>query len=132
MTLRRRLGRLEVSVGPPPTPLPPPSPEDLEQRLQEGVGEQTYNRGVFDDDPEFRPAWSHYHRLWEVHTGGYSPLQAVWLVREPEEFEAARRAVVAVMVRVLAGQPYPQRALGVLLGQSLREHPRPQDEEGTP
>ena len=56
----------------------------------------------------------------------------VWLVPGPEEFEAARRAVVAVMVRVLAGQPYPQRALGVLLGQSLREHPRPQDEEGTP
>src|SRR5207249_3369557 len=90
MTLRRRLLRLEGRAGPEPEPAPPLTPEEFKQRVERWVGAQTYNRGIFDADPEFRPAWSRYHRLWEVHTGGYSSLQAVWLPRQPAEFEAAR------------------------------------------
>jgi hypothetical protein len=129
MSLRRRLGRLEERLGPPPEPEPPLSPEEvdaeLEARLQEWIGAETYNRGVFDTDPEFRPAWSRYHRLWEVHTRGYSPLQAVWLPREGPEFEAARRQVVCVMVRVLEQQPEPLRSVGVLLASSVPAGPVP-------
>ena len=119
MSLRRRLGRLEERVGPPPAPAPAWSPEERRRRLEAWVREQTYHRGVFDADPEFRPAWSCYHRLWEVHTRGYSSLQAVWLVRQPPEFEESRRRVVAVMVRVLERQPPPLRALAAVLGHAV-------------
>jgi hypothetical protein len=125
MRLRLRLGRLEQRVGPPPAPQPLPSVEELDRGLRAWVRGQTYNRGVFDADPEFRPAWSRYHQLWEVHTGGYSPLQAVWLARPEPEFEAARRRVVAVMVRLLERQPEPLRSLGVLLASAIPEDPPP-------
>jgi hypothetical protein len=71
--------------------------------------------GVFHvagSDPNFRPAWSRYHRLWEIHTGGYSPLHAVWLPRESKEFEEARQAVLPIMGRVLLQQPRPTNLLG--------------------
>jgi hypothetical protein len=115
MSLRTRLRQLERSVGPPPAPLPELTPEEIEQRLRWWLGGQTYNRGVFDAEPEFRPAWSHYHRLWEIYTQGWSPLQAVWLAREQPDFEEARRRVVAIMLRVLRQQPAPARVLAAVL-----------------
>jgi hypothetical protein len=72
MSLRTRLHRLEVRLGPPSDPTPLPTTEELVKRLEWWLGGQTYNRGVFDDDPNFRPAWSRYQRLWEIHTGVYS------------------------------------------------------------
>jgi hypothetical protein len=129
MSLRRRLGRLEERLGPPPEPEPPLSPEELdaalEAQLREWIGAETYNRGLFDADPEFRPAWSRYHRLWEVHARGHSPLEAVWLPGEQPEFEAARRRAVAVMARVLEQQPEPLRWLGPALASSVPQDPAP-------
>jgi hypothetical protein len=127
MKLRRRLGRLEVRVGPPLEPEAELSPEEVEQRLGAWLGHETYNRGLFDADPDFRPGWSHYHRVWVVHTMGYSPLGAVWLAREPAEFEEARRRVVAVMVRVLEQQPGPLQHLAELLRGSLPEELAPRE-----
>jgi hypothetical protein len=70
---------------------------------------------VFDSDPAFRPAWSRYYRLWAIHTGGYSLLHAVWLPREPADFEEARQAVLPIMGRVLQPQPRPTNLLGRVL-----------------
>ena len=92
--------------------------QELEQRLQWWISQQTYNQGVFDADPEFRPAWSRYHRLWEVHLydpDGTPPLAAVWLPRQAAEFEEARRGVLAVMIAELRAQPGPDELLGRLL-----------------
>src|SRR5438046_1938972 len=75
--------------------------QELEQRPEWWIGQQTYNRGVFDADPEFRPAWSRYHQLWAVHLyepGTSPPLAAVWLPRQAAEFEEARRRVLALMI----------------------------------
>jgi hypothetical protein len=85
---------------------------------------------VFDADPELRPAWSRYHRLWGVHARGHLPPQAVWLAREQPEFEAAGRRVVAVMVRVLEQQPEPGRSIGVLLALSVPQNPAPPGQTG--
>jgi hypothetical protein len=74
--------------------------------------------GVFHvagSDPTFRPAWSRYHWLWEIHTGGYSPLHSVWLPREPAEFEEARQAVLPILGRALKQQPRPTNLLGRML-----------------
>jgi hypothetical protein len=115
MNLRTRLHRLEERLGPPSdTPLLPTT-EELVTRLEWWLGEQTYNRGVLDGDPHFRPAWSRYHRLWDIHTGGYSPLHAVWLPREPADFEEARQAVLPIMGRVLQQQPRPTTFLDRVL-----------------
>ena len=62
MRLRTRLHRLEERLRPPSAPAPPKT-EELAKGLEWWLGEQTYNRGVFDGDPTFRPAWSHYRRL---------------------------------------------------------------------
>jgi hypothetical protein len=106
MGLRARLSRLEGRVGP---PAPPPSlaPGELAKRLEWWLCQQTYNRRAFDEDPAFRPAWSCYHRLWGIDTGGWSPLHAVWPPREPPKFEEARRAVLPIMLGVLERQPGP-------------------------
>jgi hypothetical protein len=78
---------------------------------------------VFDGDPAFGPAWSRYYRLWKIHTGGFSPLHAVWLLREPADFEEARQAVLSIMGQVLKRQPRPIEFLGRLL-QALTADPR--------
>ena len=92
--------------------------QELEQRLQWWISQQTYNQGVFDADPEFRPAWSRYHRLWEVHLyepGDTPPLAVVWLPRQAVEFEEARRRVLAIMIAELRKQAGPDELLGRLL-----------------
>jgi hypothetical protein len=101
MKLRTRLHRLEDRLGPPSYPTLLPTTEELVKRLEWWLGGQTYNRGVFDGDPAFRPAWSRYYRLWAIHTGGYSLLHAVWLPREPADFEEVRQAVLPITGRVL-------------------------------
>jgi hypothetical protein len=122
--LRSRLRRLEKEVGPLPDPPRALTPEELVQRLLWWLQGQTYGLGVFDDDPEFRPAWSRYHRLWEVHTQGWSPLHAVWLVREQPDFEEARWRVVPIMIRLLRQQPSRFRGITkLLLGQQRNGGP---------
>jgi hypothetical protein len=127
MKLRTRLRRLEKQVGPPPPEAPPLTTEALPDRIPGWLPGQTYNHGIFDDDPEFRPAWSRYHHLWEKYTQGWSPLQAVWMLREQPDFEDARRRVVAVMVRVLRQQASPFRVLAEVLGLAITgpNDPRP-------
>jgi hypothetical protein len=116
--LRARLARLEATL---PDPLPEPEPlssEEVLEGIEQFIHKATYNpAGVFDDDPEFRHAWTRYHRLWELHTGGYlGPLDAVWLRRTPEKFEEARQQVVGVMLRVLEhSHKKPLRVLGEVL-----------------
>jgi hypothetical protein len=102
-------------MGPPPPPQPPLSTRELVQRIEWWLDDETYNRGIFDADPEFRPAWSHYHDLWQTYTLGYSPLEAVWLRRAEPDFEEARRRVVEIMMRVARLQPSPINALPEIL-----------------
>jgi hypothetical protein len=83
------------------------SPKEMVQRLVWWFEKETYNRGIFDSDPEFRPAWSHYHHLWQTYTHGHSPLGAVWLRRAEPDFEEARRRVVDIINRVARLQPSP-------------------------
>src|SRR5262245_41091962 len=80
-----------------------------------------YNRGIFDNDPEFPPAWSRYHRLREIYTQRWWPLHAVWLVRERADFEEARQRVLAIIVRVLRKEASPFRVLAEVLGQTAPE-----------
>jgi hypothetical protein len=105
--MRTCLQRLEKQVGPPPPEEPLLTTEALLDRILGWLQGQTYNRGIFDGDPEFRPAWSRYHRLWEKYTQGWSPLHTVWMLREQPDFEESRRRVVSIMVRVLRRQPQP-------------------------
>ncbi len=103
--LQIRLRRLEVRSGPPPAPATPAvelTEEEIAQRVQWWLGRETYNRGIFDDDPAFRPAWSRYHELWQRHAHSFSPLHAVWLPQQPAEFEAARRAATACITVAMA------------------------------
>jgi hypothetical protein len=53
MSLKSRLRRLAVQLGPPPAALDPLSPQEAMQRLEWWIGNQTYNRGIFDADPQF-------------------------------------------------------------------------------
>ncbi len=85
---------------------------NIHSRLGRLVGDRRLVPSSDGDDSAFRPAWSQYHRLWEVHTGGWSHLHAVWLTREPLEFEEARRAVLPIMLGVLERQPRPASLVG--------------------
>jgi hypothetical protein len=125
MKLRARLLRLEKEVGPAPAPPPELTAAEWAPRIEGWLGKQTYGRGTFDADPEFRPAWSHNHRLGEIHTQGWSPLHAVWIVREQPDFEEARRQVVPIMARVLRRQPLPFRALAEALERTADGPPDP-------
>jgi hypothetical protein len=66
MSLGARLHPLAKRLGPPPEPSPELSEEGRANRLASWISGQTYNRGIFDADFEFRPAWSHYHELWQT------------------------------------------------------------------
>jgi hypothetical protein len=102
-------------MGPPPPPQPPLSTKELVQRIEWWLEDEAHNRGIFDADPEFRPAWSHYHDLWQSYTHGYSPLAAVWLRRAEPDFEEARRRVVEIMMRVARKQLSPVKELPEIL-----------------
>jgi hypothetical protein len=115
MSLRIRLLRLAKRFGPPRPPRPPMSAQELLEGIQRLIGDETYNRGIFDSDPEFRPTWSHYHDLWQTYTHGYLPLEAVWLRRTEPDFEEARRRVVEIIIRVASLQPSPVNALAEIL-----------------
>jgi hypothetical protein len=106
-------------LGPPEPPRPPMSTQDLLLRLGRWIGDETYNRGIFDSDPGFRPAWSHYHELWQRYTFAYSPLEAVWLKRAEPDFDEARRRVVEIMIRVARLQPSPVRVLAKILERTI-------------
>jgi hypothetical protein len=121
MSLRSRVRRLADRFGPPPKSCPELSGEERAKRLESWISGQTYNRGIFDADPEFRPAWSRYHDHWQTYWHVRAPLGAVWHKREGPDFEAARRNVVAVMVRALRLQPSPVRVLAKVLGRTIPE-----------
>jgi hypothetical protein len=91
MSPRSRVRRLTDRFGPQPAPIPELTHEERINRLLCWIGNQTYNRGIFDADPEFRPAWSHYHDLWRTYTHAWCPLTAVWVTWQQPDFEAARR-----------------------------------------
>jgi hypothetical protein len=120
MTMRARLRRVREMLGPPPEPAPELSHEERLQGTVWWLDGQTYNRGIFDADPEFRPAWSRYHDLWSANIHGRSPLAAVWVRWRQPDLEEARRRVVEIMVRVLRLQPSPVRVLAKVLGRSIQ------------
>jgi hypothetical protein len=119
MSLRSRVRRLADRFGPPPEPRPELSWEERTERLAEWISGQTYNRGIFDVDSEFRPAWSRYHHLWQTYTLGLSPLNAIWIRREQPDFEEARRQMVGIMVRVLRQEPSPVRVVAKILERTI-------------
>jgi hypothetical protein len=53
MSLKSRLRRLAERFGPPPEPILELSAEEAMQRLEWRIGDQTYNCGMFDADPQF-------------------------------------------------------------------------------
>jgi hypothetical protein len=135
---RRRLDRLERRLPPPPDP--PPAREltvaDLEEAAQRWVynlaccGTPTY---LFArDEPDFERLWLAYHQAdnryrWTRrpqggwYYDGRVALTRVWVARAEPDVEAARRAVLHSMVRVLAAATEPAghvpafRALGTFL-----------------
>jgi hypothetical protein len=121
MSLRSRVRRLADRFGQPPEPRPELSGEERSKRLASWISGQTYNRGIFDADSEFRPAWSRYQSLWSAHNCGRSPPTAVWIKGRQPDFEEARRRVVEIMVRVLRLQPSPVRVLAKVLGRTIPE-----------
>jgi hypothetical protein len=124
MSLQSRLRRLTERLGAAPAASTELSPEERMKRLEWWISGQTYNRGVLDTDPEFRPAWSHYHDLWQADRQGRFPLDAVWLTRKQPDFEAARCRVVGIMVRVLRLQPSPVCVIAEILERTiLAGHP---------
>ena len=86
--------------------------------------------GVFDADPDFQPAWSHYHRLWEIHTGGYSQLQAVW--RWASRRSSRRRVGGGGRHGAGAGVAAGAAAVGVVLSGTLPGHAWTEAEEIPP
>jgi hypothetical protein len=119
MSLRSRVRRLADRFGPPPEPRPELSGEERAKRLADWISGQTYNRGIFDADPEFRPAWSRYHDLWQTYRHVKAPLGAVWRKRQDLDFEVARRNVVAIMVRALRVQPSPACVVAKILERTI-------------
>jgi hypothetical protein len=113
--MKARLQRLHDRLGPPPPPATRLTSEELVQRLEWWLGKETYNRGVFDRDPAFRPAWLRYYEVWCRHSHGWWPLHTVWRPCLHAEVDAARQEVLAIMVRILERQPRPLRFLGDLL-----------------
>src|SRR5262249_10591059 len=113
-----RLRRVEEHVGPPPAPRRPMTVQELKQRVQWWIGAQTYNHGVLDANAAFRPAWSRYHQWWDRELSVRvmtEPLQALWVPRQPAEFEVARREVLQLIIAELRGQPGAEKLLGWLL-----------------
>jgi hypothetical protein len=108
MTLRSRLRRLEENLGPQPAPPPTRSLQEYVQGFLWWLDNQTYNRGVFDEDPEFRPAWSRYNEIscvWSLSPENrgqpYIPLHNIWTPRPDPVVEEARLKVLPIMQRVL-------------------------------
>jgi hypothetical protein len=93
--------------------------EERMRRLECWIGNQTYNRGIFDVDAEFRPAWSHYHDLWRTYSHAWCPLTAVWVRWQQPDFEAARRRVVEIMIRVARLQPSPVHVVAKVLARTV-------------
>jgi hypothetical protein len=94
----------------PPSPTPDLSPEaaELSQKADAWLYANTHSGGLFDADPTFRPVWERYHALWKKHSMNGAlgwGAHALWVKREPIELEAARLAVIKVILSTLSQQP---------------------------
>src|SRR5262249_41987601 len=148
VSLTTRLRRLE-DLCPAPDPDSDSDSEDGREltaeewatRLERGIAERTYHHAPFNpfqrDGPDFARLWVGYHPAENRHCwtrrpeGGWFahvdrvPLARVWVPRAEPDVEAARLAVLRVMVRVLAAAAEPARevpalrALGSFLASGL-------------